>query len=87
MSTTRIYVVSEKHKPNRLIEAGSAAQAIRHCGRTVFSAKAAIPKDIAGMMALGHPVERAESEATPVLGSDQQTHTQTNHTGETYGTN
>lgn len=62
MSVTRIYAVSEKQKPDRLVEAGSAAQAIRHCVRQQFEAEAATPKDIAALMGAGIKVEKASED-------------------------
>lgn len=60
---TRIYVVMQTDKPHRLVEATSAAQAIRHCASKEYSAKIARPKDVAGMLAVGTKVENAnESE-------------------------
>lgn len=61
MVNTRIYVVTHAEQP-RLIEAGSAAQAIRHCVRASYSAKAATPKDIAALMHAGHAVEHASPD-------------------------
>lgn len=59
MSQTRIYVVIQKDQKHRLIEAISAAQAIRHCVKHEYSAKVASAKDIAGHMKLGIEVEKA----------------------------
>jgi hypothetical protein len=59
MSQTRIYVVEQKDKPHRLIEATSAAQAIRHCARPEFTARAATPRDVATLMQPGQPLEKA----------------------------
>lgn len=63
---TRIYVVLQKGTSttdgHRLVEASSAAQAIRHCAKHVYEAKAATPKDIANFMSSGVAIEKA-SEA------------------------
>ncbi len=56
---TRIYMVAAKNKPARLIEAGSAAQAIRHCVSQEYEAKVAGAKDVAGLLAAGGSVEKA----------------------------
>lgn len=60
---TRIYVVIHDDE-KRLVEATSAAQAIRHCVRPRYNARAASPKDVATMLASGARVERAETEQT-----------------------
>lgn len=63
MSTTRIYVVINGEE-RRLVEAGSAAQAIRHCVRHRYNAKVATPKEVASFMAAGFSIEHAsEMEA------------------------
>lgn len=59
MSTTRIYVITQKDKPARLVEATSANTAIRHCARPEFVARTATPKDVAAMLAKGTSVETA----------------------------
>lgn len=56
---TRIYVVMAKDKPFRLVEASSAAQAIRHCVMKEYSARAAGPKDVAELLMAGTCVEKA----------------------------
>lgn len=65
---TRIYVVMQKSTTgdqNRLVEATSAAAAVRYCARNVYEAKAASPKDIASVMSAGVKVESAlETETT-----------------------
>lgn len=72
---TRIYIVLHGDE-RRLVEAGSAAQAIRHCVRNVYSAKAATPKDIAALMLDGRRVERASDDELPKrnANAEQQTH-------------
>ncbi len=55
---TRIYVVMTG-EDRRLVEASSAAQAIRHCVRGVYTAKVAATKELAQMMAAGMKVEVA----------------------------
>lgn len=59
MTITRIYVVMQNDKPMRLVDATSAAQAIRHCVRREYAAKAATPKDIASLMGAGTTIEAA----------------------------
>jgi len=61
MIQTRIYLVTNGDT-RRLIEAGSAAQAIRHCVRNTYSAKAATPKEIANFMGAGYPVEHVSGD-------------------------
>lgn len=58
MATTRIYVVSHGEE-RRLIDATSAAQAIRHCVRSKYAAKPAVPKELAHLMSSGVTIERA----------------------------
>lgn len=60
--TTRIYVIMQKDKPNRLVDASSAAQAIRHCVSTEYSSRVATAKDVADMLAHGVVVEQAKTE-------------------------
>lgn len=61
MQTTRIYVVLSGDT-HRLVEAGTAAQAIRYCVRNLYSAKAVTPKELAGLMRSGLHVEVAGTE-------------------------
>lgn len=58
MAITRIYVVLNGDE-RRLVEATSAAQAIRHCVANKYSAKPATPKEIAQFMRDGLTVEKA----------------------------
>ena len=58
MPTTRIYVVIAKDKPNRLVEAASAAQAIRHCVSQEYSATVANAKNVAALLKTGTHVEQ-----------------------------
>lgn len=60
---TRIYVVIHGEE-RRLIDAGSAAQAIRHCVKNKYQAKPAGPKEIATLLGSGMSVERASEEAS-----------------------
>jgi len=66
MTQTRIYVVMSKTdtggEDRRLIEAGSAAQAIRYVVRHKYVAKAAAPKDLAALMTNGVRVEKVSDE-------------------------
>ena len=71
MSKTRIYVVHETIgdlRASRLIEAASAAAAIRHYALGRYSATPAKPHDVADRMALGMKVEIAspEQQAIPL---------------------
>ena len=72
MSITRIYVVKQKGSGDtqRLIDATSAAAAIRYCARNLYEAKAAGPRDIADLMAGGQRIERANEEATQTKQDD-----------------
>lgn len=65
MAQTRIYVVMQKDKANRLVEATSAAQAIRHCVRGEYSARIAGTKEIVAMHRLGVQVEIANETNEP----------------------
>lgn len=58
---TRIYVVIHESE-KRLVEASSAAQAIRHCVANKYVARPATPKDIAHEMSNGVVV--AHQQAT-----------------------
>lgn len=64
MAETRIYVVIEggAEAGKRLVEATSAAQAIRHCARNVYTAQAATPKDIAALMSSDVKIEQANTD-------------------------
>jgi len=64
MPQTRIYVVIAQDKPHRLVEASSAAQAIRHCVSQEYAAKVAGTKDVAGLLAAGSTVEKANEQQT-----------------------
>lgn len=78
---TRIYIVSSGDE-KRLVEAGSAAQAIRHVVMPKYTSKAATPKDIANIMAAGGHVEQANVDYSLIPAqavTEQPTHTpQTN---------
>lgn len=60
MAETRIYVVLQNGgtPARRLVEATSAAQAVRHCAQEQYQAAAASPKDIANLMAEGVRLEK-----------------------------
>lgn len=58
---TRIYVVINGDE-KRLVDAASAAQAIRHCVKNKYNAKAATPKDIAHFMSAGVSIEKATDD-------------------------
>lgn len=75
-SNTRIYVVINK-ETKRLVEAGSAAQAIRHCVRNQYSAKAATPREVAAFMGAGFTLERAGGEL--IENETKQQEQTTNH--------
>ncbi len=68
MADTRIYLVVEKGAgaSKRLVEATSAAQAIRHCARNVYEAQAAAPKDVAALMGSGVTIEQATEQTQTV---------------------
>ena len=61
---TRIYYVADGHE-TRLIEATSAATAIRHCAVKRYRYGVAKPKQIADLMANGARVEQATTEQEP----------------------
>lgn len=65
MSATRIYVVTTGVE-QRLVEAASAAQAIRHCVADKYTARPASPKDIAILMSVSVSLEKAGEDATPI---------------------
>jgi hypothetical protein len=70
---TRIYVVINKQdQSKRLVEASTAAQAIRHCVRTVYTAKVAGTKEVAGLMRSGYAVEVAGDETPAASHSDAE---------------
>ena len=66
MSKTRIYVVREAVGADvmvsHLVEATSAAAAIRHCALDRYSATPAKPRDVVDCMAAGVKVEVAAPE-------------------------
>lgn len=60
MATKRIYVVSENGTGGeRLVDAGTPAQAVRHAARKRYSATVADQRAIVRLMALGIEVEEA----------------------------
>lgn len=64
----RIYVVTSPNGTGiteRLIEAGSQAEAIRLVMRGSFAAKAASSQDVARMMAAGQTVEKPAQKEAP----------------------
>lgn len=61
---TRIYIVRSRGvdpTPTRLVEAASAAQAVRHCVKKAYEVKAVAPKELASLMSTGVQVELAEN--------------------------
>lgn len=77
---TRIYVVINGEE-KRLVDAASAAQAIRHCVKNKYSAKAATPKDIALYMSAGITIEKAADDGlipTPAHSASAQQPTTAN---------
>ena len=70
---SRIYVVMNGEQ-RRLVDATSAAQAVRYCVANVYKAKPATPKEIAALMSGGLLVERATSqtESTGTNASEKQ---------------
>lgn len=73
---TRIYhvaVTNGQTGENRLVEATSAAQAVRYIARGIYTAKAATPKTLAGLMSAGVKVERAiETETNGIQAEVKQ---------------
>jgi hypothetical protein len=61
---TRIYrvVETESDKPDRLVEAGSQAQAVRHVVGERFEAVVATPREVANLVSKGVMVETAGEE-------------------------
>lgn len=67
MAETRIYVVTgngAQTGSKRLVDAVSAAQAIRHCAKEIYTAQAASPKEIAALMSNGTQIEQANEATT-----------------------
>ncbi len=62
MAVTRIYRVSDEEEAGFLVEAASAASALRHVAAKRFRVEIAKPKDIAQMMADGAKVEDATKQ-------------------------
>ncbi len=67
---TRIYLVSgfgedEMGAEKRLVEAGSAAQAIRHVVKQKYTAKAATTREVAELMTKKVSVEKATTDMAP----------------------
>jgi len=59
---TRIYKINDKENGAvRLVEANSAAQALRHVAAERYEATTASPKDVAAAMANGTTVETANA--------------------------
>ena len=69
-NNTRIYVVTEatpggddaSKLTSRLVDAGSAAQAIGHCVRPKFAARVAEQSDLVTLLGKGVKVEKAGAE-------------------------
>lgn len=60
-----LYVVSDSEKGDeRLVDANSRAQAIRHVSLGRFGAKPATPRDVARLMDAGIRVEDASGDAS-----------------------
>lgn len=79
---TRIYFVRTKISENqygspRLVEAGSAAQAIGHVVRGQYDAHAVAPKELAQLMSMGVMVEQT-STAEPRSRSNEPNEKTTN---------
>lgn len=70
MAATRIYYVADGHE-TRLIDATSAAAAIRHCAVRRYRYGVAKPKQIADLMASGIRVEQATGDAQADETTDQ----------------
>lgn len=77
MSITRIYIVLHGEE-RRLVEATSAAQAIRHCVKDVYRAKPATPKDVAANLAVGIIVEHASEDIETILDRKERANTYPN---------
>lgn len=63
---TRIYIVRSRGvdpTPTRLVEAASAAQAVRHVVKSQYHVEACTPKVIASVMSSGVMVEDANGAA------------------------
>jgi hypothetical protein len=62
-----IYLVidGEDGGKERLVDAGTASQAVRHCVRGRYTTTPATPHVIARLVAKGVPVEKAGKEPTP----------------------
>lgn len=64
MANDRIYVVTHGDE-QRMVEASTPAQAIRHVTRGAFTAKPAGARDVAYLMGRGVVVEKSEPVAEP----------------------
>lgn len=64
MTKTRIYVVENKDETH-LVEALSAAQAVRHVVRERYSVRIATTKLVAELMQVGIPLESAAQIEAP----------------------
>ncbi len=73
MAETRIYAVETTLADGelRLVEAVSAAQAVRHCVQGIYRVKAATPKLLAHAMSAGARVERVSSLCTQKLDTNE----------------
>ena len=63
MSTTRPYIVTGKDGSERLIQANSQAQALRHAALNHFAVRAASANEVIELMSKGVKPETASQEA------------------------
>lgn len=56
---TRIYRVERETEPPQLVEAATAAQALRHVTRKAYQVKTATTKEVASLVGQGVKVEQA----------------------------
>lgn len=71
---TRIYAILTKKAGDsqpRLVEATSAAQAIRYCAQNLYSAKPATPREVASYMQSGVVVESATENSQTTKQGEQ----------------
>lgn len=64
-ATNRVYRVECVDEPERLVQASSIAQAIRHCAGQRYKATPAKPLEIAKLMTSGTKLEVAGEDAEP----------------------
>lgn len=64
MNKTRIYRISDVHAkhPDRLVEASTRSQAVRHVADDVFNSRVATQDDLVELVGKGAKVEKASTE-------------------------